>query len=286
MKKIIFITFSLLLILSFYNPVKAQQDTTDLKTYIDNNLPSASNISMATLRTVLKEMVRSAWNRDGDALQVAQFSSDATTWHSTFTGADIFVRFSTDGSNWTYPLYIRNSNGKLDIDSVNIINLLAGVNSMDAVNLQQVIDSIAAIDTSDVTGLETFVNDRIILDNQTLSIDSTGRSFEISIEDGNSIKLLDTNTQLTDEQVATALGNIHPNFNRDSTNINLQVVTDNGASTNNIITFQDTVKISENIPVLYFTDTNTGGNAVIHANSSNASLTIGEDTGNERAKDD
>lgn len=47
----------------------------------------------------------------------------------------------------------------------------------------------------------------VITDDQTLSIDSTGRIFTLSIEDGNSVHFEDTNTQLTETDVDNFVSN-------------------------------------------------------------------------------
>jgi len=49
--------------------------------------------------------------------------------------------------------------------------------------------------------LSPYLDDTTIPDDQTLSIDSTGRVFSISIADGNTVNFEDTNTQLNESQV-------------------------------------------------------------------------------------
>jgi len=61
--------------------------------------------------------------------------------------------------------------------------------------------------------LSAYLDDTTIPDDQTLSIDSTGRVFSISIADGNTVNFEDTNTQLNESQVEAFIDGNETSFN-------------------------------------------------------------------------
>jgi len=61
--------------------------------------------------------------------------------------------------------------------------------------------------------LSGYLDDTTIPDDQTLSIDSTGRVFSIAIADGNTVNFEDTNTQLNESQVEAFIDGNEASFN-------------------------------------------------------------------------